>query len=180
MPSWMKHSQNQDCQEKNLICRWQICRWHHPYGWKGRTTKEPLDKSERGEWKTWLKTQHLKKRSWHPVRWSSIITSRQTDWANNGNRDRLHFLGLQNHCRWWLHFSSLIPNMSMFTLAMSCVNTFNLPWNNGDRDRLYFLGLQNHCRWWQQPWNYKMLASWKKSYDKPGQHMKKQRQYFAD
>ena len=23
-------------------------------------------------------------------------------WENNGNRDRLYFLGLQNHCRWWL------------------------------------------------------------------------------
>ena len=23
-------------------------------------------------------------------------------WGNNGNRDRLSFLGLQNHCRWWL------------------------------------------------------------------------------
>ena len=23
-------------------------------------------------------------------------------WGNNGNSDRLNFLGLQNHCRWWL------------------------------------------------------------------------------
>ena len=23
-------------------------------------------------------------------------------WGNSGNRDRLYFLGLQNHCRWWL------------------------------------------------------------------------------
>ena len=37
--------------------------------------------------------------------------------------------------------------------------------NNGNSDRLYFLGLQNHCRWWLQPWNLKMLAPWKKSYD---------------
>ena len=22
-------------------------------------------------------------------------------WGNNGNSDRLHFLGLQNHCGWW-------------------------------------------------------------------------------
>ena len=29
----------------------------------------------------------------------------------------------------------------------------------------YFFGLQNHCRWWPQPWNLKMLAPWKKSYD---------------
>ena len=25
-----------------------------------------------------------------------------TSWGNNGNSDRLYFLGLQNHCRWWL------------------------------------------------------------------------------
>ena len=24
-------------------------------------------------------------------------------WGNNGNTDRLYFLGLQNHCRWWRH-----------------------------------------------------------------------------
>ena len=36
----------------------QICRWHHPYGRKWRGTKKPLDESERGEWKSWLKTQH--------------------------------------------------------------------------------------------------------------------------
>ena len=46
--------------------------------------------------------------------------------------------------------------------------------NNGNSDRLYFLGLQSHCRWWLQPWN------WKKSYDKPRQHIKKQRHRFAD
>ena len=26
-----------------------------------KSLKEPLDESERGEWKSWLKTQHLKK-----------------------------------------------------------------------------------------------------------------------
>ena len=35
----------------------QMCRWHHPYGINWRT-KEPLDKNERGEWKSWLKAQH--------------------------------------------------------------------------------------------------------------------------
>ena len=45
---------------------------------------------------------------------------------------------------------------------------------------LYFLGLQNHCRWWLQPWNDKMLDPWGKNYDKPRQHIKKQRHYFAN
>ena len=34
----------------------QICRWHHTYGRKWKRTKELLD--ERGEWKSWIKTQH--------------------------------------------------------------------------------------------------------------------------
>ena len=38
----------------------QIYRWHHPYGRKWRGTQKPLDESERGEWKSWLKTQHSK------------------------------------------------------------------------------------------------------------------------
>ena len=32
---------------------------NNPYGRKWRT-KEPIDESERGEWKSWLKTQHSK------------------------------------------------------------------------------------------------------------------------
>ena len=30
---------------------------------------------------------------------SSLITSWQVDGGNNGNSERLYFLGLQNHCR---------------------------------------------------------------------------------
>ena len=44
----------------------------------------------------------------------------------------------------------------------------------------YFLGLQNHCRCWLKPWNWKMLAPWKKSYDQPRQSIKMQRHYFAN
>ena len=38
---------------------------------------------------------------------------------------------------------------------------------SGNSGRLYFGGLQNHCRWWLQPWNKKMLAPWKESYNQP-------------
>ena len=54
---------------------------------------------------------------------------------------------------------------------------------NGERVetvRDYFLGLQNHCTWWLQPWNYKTLAPWKKSYDQLRQHTEKQRHFFAN
>ena len=43
-----------------------------------------------------------------------------------------------------------------------------------------FWGLQNHCKWCLQPWNWKTLAPWKKSYDKPSQHIKKQRHHLAN
>ena len=32
---------------------------------------------------------------------SGFITSRRI-WGKNGNNDKLYFLGLQNHCGWWL------------------------------------------------------------------------------
>ena len=35
-----------------------LCRWHYPYGRKWRRTKEPLDESERVEWKSWLEAQN--------------------------------------------------------------------------------------------------------------------------
>ena len=52
--------------------------------------------------------------------------------------------------------------------------------NNGNSERLYVVRLQNHWRWWLQPWNEKMLAPWKKSYDQPRQHIKKQRHFSAN
>ena len=52
--------------------------------------------------------------------------------------------------------------------------------NNGKSERLYFGGLQNHCRWWLQPWKEKALAPWKKRYERPRQHIKKQRHDFAN
>ena len=55
--------------------------------------------------------------------------------------------------------------------------------NNANSEGLYFGGgggLQNYCRWWLQPWNQKMFTPWKKSYDQPRQHIKKQRHYFAN
>ena len=35
---------------------------------------------------------------------SSPITSWQIDGKNSRNSDRLYFLGLQDHCRWWLSY----------------------------------------------------------------------------
>ena len=54
---WMKHKLESSLPGEISITL-HICRWHHHYGRKQRRTKEPLDESERGEWKSWLKTQH--------------------------------------------------------------------------------------------------------------------------
>ena len=91
--------------------------------------KSLLIKSERREWKSWLKTQHSENED-HGIRSHDFMGNR---WGNIGNIERLYFFVLQNLCRWWL-----------------------------------------------QPWNWKMLAPWKKSYDQPRHHIKKQKHYFAN
>ena len=48
--------------------------------------------------KSWLKTQPSKNED-HGI-WSHHFMANR--WGNNGNSERLYFLGLQNHCRWWL------------------------------------------------------------------------------
>ena len=88
---------NQDCLEKHQ--KPQICRWHLPYGRKWRRTKEPPKESERGEWKSWLKLNIQKTK----IVASNPITSWQIHGGNNWNSNILYFLGLQNHCRWWLN-----------------------------------------------------------------------------
>ena len=65
---------------------------------KWRGTKKPLDESERGEWKSWLKAQHSENED-HGIRSHHFMENR---WGNSGNSVTLYFLGLQNHCRWWL------------------------------------------------------------------------------
>ena len=60
--------------------------------------KSLLMKVKRGEWKSWLKTQHSENKD-HGI-WSHHFMANR--WLNNGNSDRLNFGGLQNHSRWWL------------------------------------------------------------------------------
>ena len=62
---WRKHKlESRLAGEISITSDMQIT---HPYGRKWRT-KEPLDETERGEWKSWLKAQNSGNlRSWHPV-----------------------------------------------------------------------------------------------------------------
>ena len=56
IPGWMKHKLESRLPGKiSITSDMQMT----PPSWqKARRTKEPLDESERGEWKSWLKTQH--------------------------------------------------------------------------------------------------------------------------
>ena len=49
----------------------------------------PLDESERGEWKSWLKTQHSKNEDYGIQSHHSMANR----WRNNGNSDRLFIFG---------------------------------------------------------------------------------------
>ena len=69
-----------------------------PLWQKVRRTKEPLNESERGELKNWLKAQHSEHED-HGIQSHHFMINR---WGNSGNSVRLYFGGLQNHCRWWL------------------------------------------------------------------------------
>ena len=68
------------------------------------------------------------------------------------------------------------------TKIMACgsIASWQIDGETMETDRFYFEGLKNHCRWWLQPWNEKILAPWKKSYDQPRQHIEKQRYYLAN
>ena len=65
-------------------------------------------------------------------------------------------------------------------MASSPITSWQIDGETMETVKDYFLGLQNHCRWWLQPLNEKMLAPWKKSYDKSRQHIKKQRHHFSN
>ena len=58
-----------------------------PYGRKWRGTQKPLDESESGEWKSWLKAQHSENED-HGI-WSHHFM--ENIWGNSGNSQILLF-----------------------------------------------------------------------------------------
>ena len=92
------------------------------------STKESLDESERGEWKSWLKAHHSKN---------------------------------EDHGIWSHHF------MANRWETMETVTDFIFLDSKTTAD----------CDCHHE---IKRLAAWKKNYDQPRQHIKKQRNYFAN
>ena len=96
MLGWVKHKL--DSRVLGEVSITSDMRMTPPLSRKWRGTEESLVESERGEWKSWLKTQHWKNED-HGIQSHHLMGNR---WGNSGNSVRLYFSGLQNHCRWWL------------------------------------------------------------------------------
>ena len=84
MLNWMRHKL-----ESRLHGDISITPWHQPYGKKWRGTTKPLDESERGERKNWLKVQHSENKD-HGI-WSHHFMGNR--WGNSANSVRFYFLG---------------------------------------------------------------------------------------
>ena len=84
MPGWMKHKLESRLPGEIPIT--PDMQMTTPL-WQGRRTKEPLDESERGERKSWLKTQHSENED-HGIQSHHFMADR---WGNSGNSDRLYF-----------------------------------------------------------------------------------------
>ena len=65
-------------------------------------------------------------------------------------------------------------------MASSPINSWQIDRETVETVADLILGAPKSCRWWLQPWNKKTLTPWKKSFDQPRQHIKKQRHYFAN
>ena len=88
---------------------------------KWRRTKEPLDESERGEWKNWLKTQHSKTK----IMASSPITSWQID-EEIMEIGTDCILGGSRWCRWWLqpwNSKTLTPWKKSYDQPRQCIKS---------------------------------------------------------
>ena len=95
---WMKHKlKSRLWVEISITSDMQM---NPPLGRKWRRTKEPFDENERGEWKSWIKTQHSKN-SDHGI-WCHHFMANK--WGNNGNSDKL--------------FSWAPKSLQMVTVAM--------------------------------------------------------------
>ena len=87
MLGWMKHKlESRLLREISITSDMQMT---PPLWRKQSSTKEPLDESERGEWKSWLKTQHSENED-HSI-WSHHFTANR--WGNSGNSEGLYFRG---------------------------------------------------------------------------------------
>ena len=94
IPGWMKHKLESRLPGKISVT--SDTQMAPPLWQKVKRTNEPFDESERRELKSWFKIQNSENED-HGI-WSHHFMANR--WGNNGNSDRLDFLGLKNHSRW--------------------------------------------------------------------------------
>ena len=76
MPDWMKHKLESRLQgEISIASDMQMI---PPYDRKWRGTKEPLEESEIGEWKSWLKTNQHSKNQDHGIQSHHFMANGET------------------------------------------------------------------------------------------------------
>ena len=107
MPGWMNHKlESRLPREISITSDMQMT---PSYGRKQRGTKEPLDKGERGEWKSWLKTQCSKNKD-HNIQSHHFMANR---WAKKWKQ-------------WRILFSGVPKSLQMVTAAMKLKDTCSL------------------------------------------------------
>ena len=134
MQSWMKHKL-----ESRLLAEISITsdmQMRLPLWQKVKRNKEPLDEGERGEWKTWLQTQHSKKED-PGIR---PITSWQTDAETMETVKEFIFLvskitahgyGSQESKRCLLLGKKAMTNLDSILKSRDSVGEGGVIWENG-------------------------------------------------
>ena len=104
-----------------------------------RGPKKPLDESESGEWKSWLKAQHSENED-HSIRSHHCMGNR---WGNSGNSVRLYFFiyYIYIYIYFLFYFLTLqyCISFAIYHMNLPQVYTWSPSWT--------LFGLQNHCRW---------------------------------
>ena len=83
----------------------------------------------------------------------------------------------------WKRRVKKLAENSTFKKLRSCIWSHHFmasSWETVETVSDFNFGASKSLQMWLQPWNKKTLAPWKKSYDQPRQHIKKQRHYFAN
>ena len=87
-------------------------------------------------------------------------------WGNNGNSERLHFLGLQNHCRWWLqqwNEKTLAPWKKSYDQPRQLIKKQRHDFANKGPSSQSYIFSSGHVWMWEldhkESWMLKMLTN---------------------
>ena len=126
-------------------------------------TKEPFDEGERGEWKSWLKTQHLKNQD-HGIQSNHFMANRR---GKSRSSVRFYFLGVQktadSDCSHEIRRRLLLGRKVMKNLDSIKSNDIPLPTKVCIVKAMVFLIVMYGCESWtikKEGWVPKNLCFW--------------------